>query len=161
MLNPKFLNERRRKDPTGERSTKDGAELGVEPTDTHVFELKVWLEDGIRWGPAQSRECGISERRERVWERRSREEGEGGSEREEGTHFFPEALILIRLPSSFLTVISVLSVKIPTWTCLTLSASLGEERERSRTERELTEALRERPLKSNTRGWERESGRPE
>jgi hypothetical protein len=78
---------------------------------------------------------------------------------DQGTDFLPEALILIRLPSSLRTVMSVDSVRMPTLTFLV--ASWSELNERSSTASVRTSALSDRPRKSKTSGCESESGRPE
>jgi hypothetical protein len=47
VLNTEFLDETGRKDSTGECSSEDGGELGIETSNTHIFELEVWGEDRI------------------------------------------------------------------------------------------------------------------
>jgi hypothetical protein len=49
VLNPEFLDKPWREHTGCKRTTEDGTELGVQTTDTHVFEFKVGSNNGV-WG---------------------------------------------------------------------------------------------------------------
>jgi hypothetical protein len=52
VLNPKLLDQRRRKNARRKRPSKYPTKLGIQPANAQIFKLEVWLHNRIRRGPS-------------------------------------------------------------------------------------------------------------
>lgn len=142
MLDAELLDESGWEDSRRESASEDGGELGVESTDTHVFELEIRRQDRVGRRPSKRNKSDARHRRRRM---RSL------------THFFALDLILMALAGSLIKLISVWLVKMPDRAWLEDTAPLPSK---ARLCRPLTVALRFWPWKSNTSGCPTVTMRP-